>query len=91
MPKLQALWQNAGASLPSGAEWVILASQLLVQDWAYLCAGVAVLFLLLELSSSHWPRYRRGAILAATVLLNTAVLIGLTAMTIWAILSADFA
>ena len=86
-PKLHQIYAASGAQV-AAAHPLFAASSFLVNDGLWLLLGVGALLLALELRSNRWPRYRRGALLAAAVVLNSAVLCGLFAMLVCALLLA---
>jgi type II secretory pathway component PulF len=87
-PKLQQLWRDTGANLPSQTAWVVDASNLLVNHWFTILAIAVVILLALENLMPSWARFRRPAVLSAAVLFNAAVLAGLIAMVICVLLLA---
>ena len=75
-PKLELLWSHAGAAF-SHAQWVMDTSRVVMHSGGLAFAAVAVVLILLELRFSI---YRRLVVGAVVFLLNSAVLVGLTAM-----------
>jgi hypothetical protein len=76
LPKLEDNWMRAGATTLEAA-WVMDTVQITMRYGGIVLAAVAVTILLTELRFSIY----RGIVVGATVILiNAAVLVGLTAM-----------
>lgn len=78
LPKLELLWARAGGMLPE-AQWVMDASTIIMRSGGFALVAVAAVLLLLEL---RFRLYRRVAVGVIAWVLNSAVLIALTAMCI---------
>jgi hypothetical protein len=86
-PKLEQISAEAGLSTQA-LPYFIGTSRWLVNEWFLLFGAAFALLAVLEFTVSGWAKYRRGAALTVTGLLNTAVLVGLLVMLIWAMLAA---
>ena len=83
-PKLNAMCHHAGVTIP-GVYY--LALSLTQYGWL---VGVAILaaFFLLEWRSQKWPRYRRAAVGTGVFLINTAILVLIAVMVLFATVAA---
>ncbi len=87
LPKLQEIWKQAGFSEPSAYQALSLAAFALQNGFLILLA-LALILALLEWRSTLWPRYRRAFVGTATFIVNTTVLIFITAMFATALMAA---
>ncbi len=87
LPKLEEIWRESGFNEPSvrsAVGWMAFTLQN-----GFLIVGVLALILgLLEWKSNLWPRYRRACVGAATWIVNTAVLVFITALFTTALMAA---
>lgn len=72
--RLEMIWQRAGLA-HSRAQWLISFSDGCRRSFWFIVAGAVLLLLFMELRVRLWPRYRRVALLLATVTLNAAAFI----------------
>jgi hypothetical protein len=90
-PKVQHLWVRAasvsGADTAS-AQVVMDTITVLVQNGGTIMTGLVVALLLLEVGIRSWARYRKFTLGSLVFVLNTLVLVGLTAMCLIAIITA---
>jgi type II secretory pathway component PulF len=86
-PKLKTIWRDAGFYSAS-ARFVMATADFITDHGLLIGAAILIVLGLLEWRSSRWPRYRRGFVGVAVFLLNSAVLIGITAMFATALIAA---
>ena len=87
LPTLKVVWEKAGIN-SSRAQWVVYGSNFLMYNGRLVIPGVVLLFVLLELYSSSWPRYRRIVISCVTFILNAAIFAGMATLCTLATLAA---
>jgi len=85
-PKLEEIWKDAGFSAPS-AHTAMGFSDLFTQHGILISAALVLVLILLEWRSL-WLRYRRVSIGVAVFLLNSAVLVLITSMLMFALMAA---
>ncbi len=86
-PKLQQIWEDSRFSQPGFLSIMRWANLLLGHaGWAF--AALVLLIGFLEWHGGIWPRYRRMSLTVGAWLLNTAVLLLLTAMLLSALIAA---
>ncbi|HYF34552.1 MAG TPA: hypothetical protein VD994_04620 [Prosthecobacter sp.] len=86
LPRISQVWKDAGLE-GSRPQWLMDLSWAFVLHFNVIVLALAAVLLLLELRYRKWPQYRRMVIGAATFLVNTAVLLGLTVICVSALLA----
>ena len=87
LPKLQMIWRDAGFD-ESSARSALHVAAFIIEHGLVLSATIILILVLLEWRSARWPRYRRASVDVAAFLVNTAVLVFITAMFMTALISA---
>ena len=83
-PKLNEICKQAGVTLPAAYYFVLS----LMQHSILICGSLVAALALLEWRSDRWPRYRRTAFGIAVFTLNTAALILISFMVVYAVIAA---
>ena len=86
-PKLKQIWREAGFEDVT-AHRVLNGSNFLLAHALLISAALVVVLVWLEWRHRAWPRYRRTCVGLAVFLLNSAVLVLITAMLMTALLVA---
>src|SRR6185369_12305167 len=80
LPRLQMICNDAGVTVPNLFK-IMIAMMEFLHDHGVLVLGAIVLMLVLvEWRSGKWPRYRRTSIGVGVFVVNSAVLVLITAM-----------
>ena len=80
LPKVQEICRDSGLAIP-GLFRVILAMVSMLRENGILISGVILFALaLLEWRSRNWPRYRRTSVGIGVFVVNSAILVLITAM-----------
>ena len=86
-PRVQVIWREGGGAAPDG-QWLMDGVGLLVgYGWLVPAAFLAAV-LAGELRSAGWGQHRRAVVGSGVLVLNAAVLIGITAMCLLLTLAA---
>ena len=86
LPKLKKLWSDAGPQ-SADVQWPMEWAQRVFEHGHLLAGAVVLLLVVFEMGPAVWHRHRRAALTAAVVLLNTILLLALTAFIIAALLA----
>src|SRR5882672_9199830 len=78
-PKLQTIWRDAGFDNPTALRFMG-TSNFLMNHAVFISVAIILILALLEWRNDTWPRYRGGCLGLAVFVLNSAVLVLLTAM-----------
>ena len=88
VPKVQQICRDAGLAVPILFR-IVIAMVLNIREHGMLIVGAILLMLaLLEWRSGKWPRYRRSSIGFGVFVVNSAVLVLITAMFTLALMAA---
>ena len=86
-PKLQQIWVEAGFRERPFLN-ILRTSNLLMEEVAWIGVGMVLIFGFLEWRGGAWARYRRSFLGVGVWVLNTAILVLLTAMLVSALIAA---
>ncbi len=84
MPKLRQVCMESGIAVPAAFNAALLATQYYLP----ICVALVVGLVLLEWRSAGWPHYRRAAVGIGVFVLNSIVLLLITAMAVLALVVA---
>ena len=87
LPRVQRIWEEAGSSAPRAQRFTDYCATLM-HSIPIALAGMALILFLAEFLWLAWPRYRRVVVACATLLIHTAVLVGMTSIAIAACVAA---
>jgi|ERR1051326_135374 hypothetical protein len=85
VPKLKQISGNAGLALPTLLQMTLFASS----HYVLIAAALVFSIILLEWRSNKWPRYRRTTLGMSVFVINTLILLVITTMVFWALLTAQ--
>jgi hypothetical protein len=84
VPKFREICFHAGMSFPAVYGFVFLVTQHSV----LICGALIAVLILLEWRSNRWARYRRATFGVGVFLLNSAVLLLISFMMVYAVIAA---
>ena len=73
-PKLELIWRESSLN-KSNAQWLISLSTILQGSFLPIVICAVLFFILLDLYTSSWKRFRQSVIFSSAVILNAAVLV----------------
>jgi len=86
-PKLQLIWSQGGGT-GSESHWLMVALGALMRNGPVILGTILVVLAIVEWLLKPWARFRRSVVGTLAFLLNTIILLGLTAMCLAALLIA---
>ena len=89
LPKLQAVWNQAGFAAPPTALTAMNFSRYVQHNFFILVVAMGAVLVVVEWRSRSWPRYRAKLAWVTAFLVNTVVLVFLSAMFTTAVISAE--
>jgi hypothetical protein len=87
-PRVQQICNDSGVPVPAGFRIMMAMMNLAKEHEFFLLICAALLLAWLEWRSGKWPRYRRASVGLVVFLVNSAVLILITAMFVLAMMTA---